>query len=263
MDKLSLSFKNCIKLMLAIMMISFGFTSSVYADDDTIEMKDKEWQFTLAPLYVWWLGMDGDSTVSLPDNGRDKTFPLSASDLSGAFSVHLEANKDRWTFFTDYLYAEYTTDISTGPGGRIKGENQLRVKLFEVGEAYRVLETAYFDVEVLGGLRHLHVEDKLSFDNLLPTIEASGSVLDGFAGGRITGRVTDSINAHARGDIGTGQTKFLWNVMLGMDWQYKDWGSVYAGYRWLSYEFEKEKTGNDLGVNLKATGPVIGLIFNW
>ena len=130
----------------------------------------------------------------------------------------------------------------------------------ELGVAYLVLDDFWYRLELLGGVRYLHVANKFNFySDTLDSLSAKENIWDGFGGIRFTGILTDSISATVRADVGGGSSDLVWNVAALVDWQYKHWGSVYAGYRVLDYKVSNE----GLGLNLQAKGPVIGLTFYW
>ena len=232
---------------------------SVSAEELTTNEND-QWHFELKPLYLWFLSIEGDTTI--PSSGGDPggTSNLDEGELTSAFSLHFEAGKGDWTVFTDYLYSQYTADninISSSP---IQGNSELTVHLVELGVAYRVLEDFWYRFELLGGVRYMFVENKFdSYSENLGTLSAKDSLWDGFGGIRLTGFLNDSISATVRADVGGGSSDLVWNVAALVDWKFKHWGSVYAGYRVLDYTVSNDA----LGLNLQAKGPVIGLSFYW
>ena len=232
---------------------------SASAEELTTNEKD-QWHFELKPLYLWFLSMEGDTTIPPSESNPGGTSNLDEGKLTSAFSLHFEAGKGDWTVFTDYLYGQYTADninISSSP---IQGNSELTMHLAELGVTYRVLEDFWYRFELLGGVRYMYVENKFdSYSENLGTLSAKNNLWDGFGGIRLTGFLNDSISATVRADVGGGSSDLVWNVAALVDWQYLNWGSVYAGYRVLDYSVSKEA----LGLNLQAKGPVIGLAFNW
>ncbi|WP_428353933.1 hypothetical protein [Methyloprofundus sp.] len=218
------------------------------------------WRFELKPLYLWFLSLEGDTTMPASGGSSDATSSTNEGVLTSAFSIHFEAGKGDWTVFTDYLYAQYTADNISISSSPVQGKNELTVHLSELGVTYRLLADYWYKVELLGGVRYLYVANKFDFysDNL-DTLSAKDNLWDGFGGIRLTGYLNDSISATVRADAGGGSSDLVWNVAALVDWQYKHWGSVYAGYRAMDYKVSNEA----LGLNLQAKGPVVGLAFNW
>jgi len=225
---------------------------------------DNEWHFILKPLYLWYVTLDGSTTLSPPE-GDSGAFPVDTSGLTGAFTFHIEAEKNKWNLFADYLYAEYTSENVTSPFGLLKGDNELTVHIAEIGGTYSVIEEPRLELELLTGVRYLSVKNVFTFKggDLFDPLEGSANIWDGFAGVRFTGKMTKSISARARADIGTGDSNMVWNTILTVDWRFTDWGSVYAGYRWLDYDFNKGSGPDEFGINIRGEGPVAGLGFYW
>ena len=234
---------------------------AAFADADKPKSKlNDEWHFELKPLYLWFLSLEGDATIPAANSSSGGTSSFDEGQLTSAFSIHFEAGKGDWTIFTDYLYGQYNADninISSSP---FQGSSELTMHLGELGVTYRVLADYWYKVEVLGGVRYMYVANKFDFYNDgLDTLSAKDNLWDGFGGIRLTGYLNDSISATVRADAGGGSSDLVWNVAALVDWQFKHWGSVYAGYRVLDYTVSNQP----LGLNLQAKGPVIGLAFNW
>ncbi|NQT70189.1 MAG: hypothetical protein HQ552_11475 [Desulfobacteraceae bacterium] len=247
--------------MASLLIFSIPASAESIHDD---QKADDEWHFVLKPLYLWSVSIDGSTTLSVPGGGGGE-FPVGSSGLTGAFSFHFEAGKNKWNLFTDYLYAEYTSKDVTGPVGFLKGQNELTLHLTEFGGTYSLIEKPKYKLEVLAGIRHLNVKNKFTFDksNLFSPLEGSANIWDGFGGARFARKLTEGISAHARADIGTGDSDVVWNIVLSMEWRYNAWGSIYAGYRWLNYDFNELNGNDEFGINIRAEGPGVGLGFYW
>jgi hypothetical protein len=59
-------------------------------------------------------------------------------------------------------------------------------------------------------------------------------------------------------DVGTGQSKFTWQGIAGVGYDFK-WGSVLAAWRYMGYDF---KSGSELQT-LNFNGPAVGVAFRW
>ena len=252
-----------IHLKILALLLGATIFSPIAAVADADKPKSKlndEWHFELKPLYLWFLSLEGDTTMPVSGSSSGGTSSTNEGVLTSAFSIHFEAGKGDWTVFTDYLYGQYTADNISISSSPVQGSNELTMHLAELGVAYKVIADFWYKVEVLGGVRYLYVANKFDFysDNL-DTLSAKDNLWDGFGGIRLTGYLNDSIRATVRADAGGGSSDLVWNVAALVDWQYKHWGSVYAGYRVMDYKVSDQ----ELGLNLQAKGPVVGLAFNW
>ena len=82
---------------------------SVFAEELSNNQLDP-WRFELKPLYLWFLNLEGDTTMPASSSSSDGTSSTDEGVLTSAFSIHFEAGKGDWTVFTDYLYGQYTAD---------------------------------------------------------------------------------------------------------------------------------------------------------
>jgi len=77
-----------------------------------------DWEFMIAPLFLWGVSMDGDASV----DGNVVPLALDFKDdvidnMDAVFTVHFEARKDDLLLFAEYQYVSFdpTTDASIGP----------------------------------------------------------------------------------------------------------------------------------------------------
>ncbi len=82
--------------------------------------KSKNWEFNLAPLYLWMADLSGDMTVKGPGGGQpvDVSFDDIWDNLEGIFTVHFEGiHKNNWGFIfnLDYLNLGSSGTTPLGP----------------------------------------------------------------------------------------------------------------------------------------------------
>ena len=65
-----------------------------------------EWEYSLAPLFLWAQGIQGDASVGPTRAPLDITFKDALSNLEGTFTVHGEMKRDALTLFADGGSAE-------------------------------------------------------------------------------------------------------------------------------------------------------------
>ena len=83
---------------------------------------------------------------------------------------------------------------------------------------------------------------------------------DGFVGARITGQ-WGNWKVVGRGDVGGGSSDFVWNASLLGDYRFKKWGSVFAGYRVLDYDYSSGSGASRFAFDARLQGPLLGLAF--
>ena len=74
------------------------------------------WEFELAPLYLWMASLEGDMTVKGIAQSVELPFDEIFDSLEAVFTFHFEAlYKKRWGLFLDYSLINIK-DSATGPG---------------------------------------------------------------------------------------------------------------------------------------------------
>jgi hypothetical protein len=54
------------------------------------------------------------------------------------------------------------------------------------------------------------------------------------------------------------------NAAATFDYRFRDWGSVFGGYRILSYDYDNGKSGTDqYAYDAVQQGPLLGISFHW
>jgi len=227
---------------------------------------DNEWEFSLAPLFLWGMGINGTSTVGPSTANLELEFKDLFENLEAVFTVHFEAQKGDLSLFAEYQYSSVDpeAELPTGETVGISFKNTLA----ELGVAYRVSESISTDWEVLGGIRY--TKQELGVGGLpsppLPvdSINVDEDWVDGFVGGRVKTRFAENWSFIGRGDIGAGGSDLVWNLVGMFDYRFKNWGSVFFGYKILDYDYDNDKSGADrYAYDASQQGPLAGLNFYW
>jgi hypothetical protein len=230
-----------------------GLAGSAFAQGELPEADSDKWQFTIAPLYLWAVGIDGSIGVGPATAPVSIEFSDALSNLSGAFTLHFEARKKKWNVLADYMYVGLEPSATLPTGTPL--DVDLDMHIAELGGTYLVTDSSPF-VEVLAGARFQDIDLKAT-----PTpVSVDENWWDGFVGARITGQ-WGNWKVTGRGDIGGGGSDLVWNVSLLGDYRFKKWGSVYAGYRFLDYDYRSGSGANRFVFDTRLQGPLLGLAF--
>ncbi len=67
-----------------------------------------------------------------------------------------------------------------------------------------------------------------------------------------------------RTDLGYGgsDNKAI-NASFQFDYRFRDWGSAFAGYRYLQYDFDNDSSSNGYAFDAYQQGPLLGLTIYW
>jgi len=218
------------------------------------DSEPKDWQWRLAPLYLWGVNIDGDQTIGRTTVPLELKFGDIFNNLEAVFTANFEGlYKDKWGVLIDFSYI----DIEGNQGPlTVKFKNTLA----EIDALYR-LASGEHSFDLLAGLRYTDQETSIT-----PTpINLSPDWTDPIVGGRWWWDFADGWAFIARGDIGgfgVG-SDFTWQALGLVEWQPFRNVSFIAGYRGLYQDYE-EGAGPTL-FKYKATlhGPMLGLNIKW
>jgi hypothetical protein len=113
---------------------------------------NSDWAFTLAPMYLWAVSIDGDQTVKGHRVDLDVPFSEIFDDLNGALTFHFEGmHKQRWGFLTDLNYIVLEMD-----DGSI--DVDFTEIMYELAGFYRINRGTHA-IDGLAGLRYSSMDD--------------------------------------------------------------------------------------------------------
>jgi len=194
----------------------------------------------------------------------------------------LEVHQGRWGGFTDLLYIDLrntkaaSTDLTIGgvplpAGASAQTTYDLQGQAWTVGGTYRGIPDRDSPVDVLAGVRLLSVRQSLDWQtsgNLgsIPVQGRSGnqsvslSNWDVVVGvkGRLTMVRERTWFVPYYVDIGTGESTFTWQLMLGFGWSF-GWGELIGAWRHLDYRMKSDRSIE----SLSFSGPTLGAQWRW
>ena len=243
------------------------------------EAANDQWQWELG-VYAWFPAIGG--TTTFPSGASGPSFDVSASDvvdsLEMTFMGQIEARKGKWGVWSDLVYADlggsqkssrdFTVD---GQPVDVTADLDLDVKstVWTLAGIYNLTSTPENTTDVLFGARMISLEQTLQWSlnadiPELPTDKGRGSV-DGTDWDAIVGiKGRYFLGAERKWflpyyvDVGTGQSDLTWQVNAGVGYTFH-WGSMFATWRYLDYEFQSGDALQSMDMN----GPLIGAAFQF
>ena len=94
-------------------------------------------------------------------------------------------------------------------------------------------------------------------------VDSTEDWLDVFGGVRLWTHFNENWTLTSRGDIGFGDSDLVWNVSFIIDYQFKKWGSVFGGYRWMDYDYDSGSGQDRYAYNALQQGPLLGVTLHW
>jgi len=240
------------KLILILICIVLICTTQIEAQ----ETGSDEWQFQIAPLYLWAMNLDGTMQLGGGPTGEfEVNFNDAFQNLETAFTVHFEASKGRWGLLADVMYLNLKGDQAI-PGPGETAEIRIKNLILEGAVGYQVADRFW----IIAGLRYFEIDPTVNFQ-VLPDIDPSTSWTDAFAGIIWRPKLGNRWTMDARFDIGAGGSDFVWNASAVIDYRLARWAAVFAGYRYMDYDYSSSET--ILKYDVAMNGPVAAFRFFW
>ncbi|WP_425046079.1 hypothetical protein [Primorskyibacter sp. S87] len=237
------------KFLVAVLLLG------LFAGPRSLHAGYEEWRFILTP-YVWAPSVDAtlDIGPNPPVNGSKSLLDL----LDGAFLIHGEARRGRWSILGEYNYLNLSDQYGNTPSGALS-EWRLKGTMVSLAAAYSVQDTSAFRLEAVAGLRSWNLD--LSTRVLGRTAEQNVDWIDPMLGLRVNAPVTGSVNLAGFvnvGGFGVG-SQLQWEALAKLDWALSQTVKLSAGYRHLYLDFSEP---ND-NVDLTLSGPFVALGFSF
>jgi hypothetical protein len=223
-----------------------------------------EWEFSLAPLFLWAQGIEGSSTIGPSNTPLNITFQDALENLESTFTIHYEMKRDALSLFAEYQFVDLRPE-AVGPMGTGL-DIGFKDTIAELGVGYWVAGTERTDWEVLAGARYTKQDMNVSVKDGPKLVSIDQDWWVGFFGGRMAGKLSKNWTFIGRADfgVGPGATNRIWNLNAMLDYRFRDWGSLFAGYKWLDYNYDNGKIGPDrYAYDATQQGPLLGLNFHW
>lgn len=242
------------------------FALTLLAPQAAFAQSGGDWHVSLAPLYLSAAKSDGQLTAGTQTIPVFMDFKDTASNLSAAFSFHVEAGKRRWGVASDLNYMGLSTESTvTVLQQPLPTEFKFDQTVFELAGTYTVNPKANF--ALISGLRTFTFAPTLSFtrNQALQVVDTSRTSADLFAGFTYRPKLSEKLSFVSRVDIGGGDAKITWSAVAGVEYRFKPWGGLVVVYKGLGIDASQDVTDETIGTGFDMTyyGPTFGLNFHW
>lgn len=202
--------------------------------------------------------------------------------LQFTFQGTLDLLQDRYGLLVDLVYLNTGQTRSRAGGGTIGGtqipvdavlnvELDAKSTIWTLAGYYRSIESPAHTLDVILGARYFDAEQSANWSvtgnvGAIPAPGRTGragasiGLWDAIVGlrGRVGLGTGDTWFMPYYVDLGTGETQFTWQAMLGIGYAFRG-GEAVAGWRYLSYDM---KSGSPIS-DLTVSGPLVGATFRW
>ena len=234
--------------------------------------KDTGWQFG-ADIYGWAPGFGIKTTGG---ENLDVDFDDVIKALKFTAQGGVSVRKGRWSLSTDVIYMALKQDsnksvtATVGPRGHeinIDADVTVRLTGWIVTPfvGYTFYDNGKLRTDAIAGVRYLWLKPDLELDVEGPLkprhnrISDSGDVWDGIVGIRGDLNLDKNWYVPYYADMGTGDSTFTWQALIGAGYRISKAMDVVAAYRYLYWNFDDNKVLD----SLDAIGMLIGLRFRF
>ncbi len=250
--------------------IAGGLTAAVCLGSTQSIAEEDGWSFSVSPLYLWAKSIEGDASAGGQALPLDLAFKDEVLDnLDAALALHAEATNGTWTFFVEYNFARLDPSVTTAVGPiEIRADVEFEDTMIEGGLTWTFADDETNRWELLGGLRYYKQDVDIELSSSRSTdgplnrdIRVGDSWVQPMVGLRYTRAMSERWSFRARGDYGyEDSNNTALNGTAFFDYRFRDWGSVFFGFRYLEIDFDNRSSRlNQYGFDGKQQGPVIGL----
>jgi hypothetical protein len=283
--RFTMNFTRSFRGAIAAMCVTAGalLPTSATAQSAQSTWDAEKWQF-IATIYGFLPSIGGKLSVPVDTGGHSISVDAHQiiDSLKMTFMGTLDVHNGRWGVFTDILYLNVggsksqTRDFSLGqvgiPASTTADLNlDLKGTIWTIAGDYRVVSDPSLKMDVLAGARMFSVKPTLGwqfYGDLGPisgpgrsgSAEISESVWDGIVGVKGNYAFGDERRWFVPFylDVGTGQSDLTWQIAGGLGYNY-NWGSLFAMWRYLDYNFKSSSKLESMNFN----GPMFGVAFRF
>lgn len=248
--------RKIIAITISFLIVLFICTAA-YAQESS---DTGDWQFNLAPFYLWAVSMDGEMTVMGNAAPLKAEFSEIANYLEALFTLHFEgAHKSGWGFLTDISYLKLGAQQTT-PGPTM--DVDFTSIMTEFAGVYR-FSLGVNALDLIGGIRYYDLEAEINVVGAPARVDKSQDWVDAMLGARYICNFTDKWNFKARVDFGFGGSDLTWNL-AGL-FEYQPWKhvSLIAGYRYMEIDYSDGSGADLFKYDVTMYGPLLGVNFVW
>ncbi len=224
---------------------------------------ENDWEFNLAPFYVWGINIDGDLSAGPQTAQVNIPFDEVFDSMEAMFVVHFETlYKRTWGVIVDIDYLDLKNSMSLPMG--ISQNVDLNLTLAELSGFYRFNRNEY-SIDVIAGLKYVEMENRVSVVGGPTLFDDSKDWTDPLIGARWIWGFADGWSLIARGDIGGFGlgSDFSWQALGLVEWQPWKYASFITGYRAFGVDYKDGSGPDSFKFDATIHGPVIGLNFKW
>jgi len=238
------------------------FVALVLSSTQALCQEESDWQFNLAPLYLWAIQIDGDMGI----RGRTANVGIEFSDiwdnLEGVFTLRFNAEyRKKFGILFDYNYLDLGKEQSTNGGNLEVG---FKSQIINLAGTYRLMDGQH-SLHGVAGIRYMILDAGIDLRNLGVSLDGDQDWVDPIIGLRYVNQFSDQWSLTLYGDIGGfgASSDFTWQGLGLINFQPWKNVAIVAGYRGIGTDYETGSGVDKFTYDATVHGPLIGLDIRW
>lgn len=235
---------------------------TILAASPAVSQDEDNWDFNLAPLYLWAISIDGDLGIRGRTAEASIDFQNVWNNLEGVFTMRFNGiYRKKYGFILDYNYLDLGTEKDSR---KINTEVSFTSQIINLAGTYRLLDGAH-TLDGVAGIRYNNLDAGINLRNLGINLGGDQDWVDPIVGLRYNYTISDQWSLLLYGDIGgfSVSSNFTWQG-LGLI-SYQPWKNValVAGYRAIGTDYENGSGNNKFVFDATIYGPILGFDIHW
>lgn len=224
--------------------------------------EQSDWEFSLAPLYLWAISIDGDLGVRGRTADASLDFSQIWDNLEGVFTVRFNAlYKKKFGMVFDYNYLDLGTEAVSD---MINVSASFKSQIMNLAGSYRFIDGPHM-LDGAVGIRYTKLDSEIRLRNAGVTLDGDQDWVDPVVGLRYDYKFTDKWSVRLYGDVGGfgAASDFTWQALGLIDFQPWKYVAIVAGYRAIGTDYETGSGADQFAYDATVHGPVIGVDIRW
>ena len=234
------------------------FSTIAFCPAPALAQEESNWNFELAPLYLWAINIDGETGIRGQTAGTEVDFGDIYDSLQGVFTVRFNAiYKQKFGMVFDYNYLDLGSETQTGV---VDLETSLKTQILNLAATYRLLEGMH-TLDAVAGIRYTAMGVDIDLIGTGLSLDEDKDWADPIIGARYAYQMTDKWALRFYGDIGGFgvSSNFTWQGVGLIDFQPWKHVAIVAGYRAIDTDYESGSGSDKFTYDVTVHGPVVGL----
>ena len=220
--------------------------------------EDNNWDFELAPLYLWAVNIEGDTGIRGQTASTKVDFSDIYHNLERVVTVRFHAlYQKKFGAFLDYNYLDLGSETQTDV---VDLATSLKNQILNIGATYRLMDGTH-TLDGVAGIRYTAMELDVDLIGTGINLNEDTDWTDPIIGARYAYQISKKWALRLYGDIGGFgvSSDFTWQALGLIDFQPWKYVAIVAGYRAIGTDYKSGSGSDKFTYDVTVHGPVAGL----